>query len=408
MTENSITTTTEYLAGGFQYKGAYLQFFPHAEGYVNVVDSNGINNYNYVFNYTDHLGNIRVSYGLDPETQSLKILEENHYYAFGLKHTNYNSDINLYIRKSSGSLALKKPAPSTPVEPAYQYKYNGKELQTELGLNMYDMDMRDYDPAIARWVAQDPVIHYDYSPYNAFDNNPVIFADPSGADAYEDKDGYHFTGADAQNFFAQLQSQLGSSDGGETNDDYFDKKTGKFLGRGGTDEIRFIDEKDYKAGKLDNYTTSGKTITNEAAKAVVLYYAKFTDKKITNPFTVSINNNYKQVTSFDPQTGLITYHFHKPGLGDFIINRYDLINMWEHEGFKHGEDHIKLWNTEKRKYNYDDDYYNFEVSGVTHQIKTSSWNKTSVTFKEYISYHYGKKLLPPSVYYKYFKQIIKQ
>ena len=28
------------------------------------------------------------------------------------------------------------------------YKYNGKELQTELGLNMYDMEMRDYDDAL--------------------------------------------------------------------------------------------------------------------------------------------------------------------------------------------------------------------------------------------------------------------
>jgi RHS repeat-associated protein len=66
---------------------------------------------------------------------------------------------------------------------AYKYKYNGKEWQDELGLNMYDMDMRDYDPAIGRWVAQDPVVHFEYSPYSAFDNNPVFWADPSGADS---------------------------------------------------------------------------------------------------------------------------------------------------------------------------------------------------------------------------------
>lgn len=55
------------------------------------------------------------------------------------------------------------------------------EWQDELGLNMYAMDMRMYDPAIARWVVQDPVIHHDYSPYSAFDGNPVYWADPSGA-----------------------------------------------------------------------------------------------------------------------------------------------------------------------------------------------------------------------------------
>ena len=57
------------------------------------------------------------------------------------------------------------------------------ELEESLNLNMYEMDMRQYDPAIARWIVQDPVVHFDYSPYNAFDNNPVFWADPSGADS---------------------------------------------------------------------------------------------------------------------------------------------------------------------------------------------------------------------------------
>lgn len=43
--------------------------------------------------------------------------------------------------------------------------------------------MRQYDPATGRWVVQDPVVHHDMSPYNAFDNNPVFWADPSGADS---------------------------------------------------------------------------------------------------------------------------------------------------------------------------------------------------------------------------------
>ncbi|WP_445455991.1 RHS repeat domain-containing protein [Flavobacterium sp. HNIBRBA15423] len=179
MTETGIKTQTDYLAGGFQYKVNELQFFPHPEGYVNVIDDK----YNYVFNYTDHLGNIRVSYGVDPSTSTLKILEENHYYPFGLKHEGYNMDYKTYQKIQSGAIAIRLAA---PLQPNYLYKYNGAELQTELGLNMYDMDMRDYDPAIARWVAQDPVVHYDYSPYSAFDNNPVFWSDPSGADSETD------------------------------------------------------------------------------------------------------------------------------------------------------------------------------------------------------------------------------
>lgn len=50
--------------------------------------------------------------------------------------------------------------------------------------------MRDYDPAIGRWLGIDPVTHFSQSPYNAFDGNPVSIADPSGADGIG---GEHFT-----------------------------------------------------------------------------------------------------------------------------------------------------------------------------------------------------------------------
>ena len=43
-----------------------------------------------------------------------------------------------------------------------------------------DFEARSYDPAIARWTSVDPVTHFNMSTYNAFDNNPVYFADPSG------------------------------------------------------------------------------------------------------------------------------------------------------------------------------------------------------------------------------------
>ena len=54
--------TTDYL-GGFQYEKGRLQFFPTAEGFVKSTYVAGVNEYNYIFNYKDHLGNVRVSYG---------------------------------------------------------------------------------------------------------------------------------------------------------------------------------------------------------------------------------------------------------------------------------------------------------------------------------------------------------
>ena len=88
MTEGTTMSNIFYLSG-FQYKNTILQFFPHAEGYVNAKLIKSNYKFNYVFNFTDHLGNIRLSYSQDPASNVLKIIEENHYYPFGLKHTNY-------------------------------------------------------------------------------------------------------------------------------------------------------------------------------------------------------------------------------------------------------------------------------------------------------------------------------
>src|SRR5690606_3800828 len=174
----------------FQYAGNILQFLPTAEGYVKATTIDRINSdyhFNYIYNYTDHLGNVRLSYTLDPRAGTLKIVDENHYYPFGLRHEiHYPSSRNRDFRAAEGLGGGQVGDPVELVnvtETEYMYRYNGKEWQDELGLNMYAMDMRQYDPAIARWVVQDPVIHHSMSPYNSFDNNPVFWADPSGADS---------------------------------------------------------------------------------------------------------------------------------------------------------------------------------------------------------------------------------
>jgi len=189
-TSATVTRTTDYL-DGFQYLNNKLAFFPTTEGYVNNTVVNDRNVYNYVYNYVDHLGNIRLSYGLDPKHGDLEILEENHYYPFGLKHTNYNTALKVYGKEDNGeSVELKPGAPpeddgSLLPKSLYKYKYNGKEYQDELGLNQYDYGSRNYDPAIGRWMNIDPLAETSrrFSPYIYALNNPVFFIDPDGMEA---------------------------------------------------------------------------------------------------------------------------------------------------------------------------------------------------------------------------------
>lgn len=172
--------TTDYL-DGFQYRNATLLFFPTTEGYVNNTVVATVNNYNYVFNYKDHLGNIRLSYSKDPTTKVLKILEENHYYPFGLKHTNYNSDLNAFRQATTTStVQLKAAAIPGPVDPVvdvlpYQYKFQEQERQDELGLNWDSFKYRNYDFAIGRFMNVDPLTerYHHWSPY-VFGGNQVV------------------------------------------------------------------------------------------------------------------------------------------------------------------------------------------------------------------------------------------
>ena len=63
-----------------------------------------------------------------------------------------------------------------------RYRYQGHELQTELGLNTYSTFYREYDPAIGRWWQIDPAVESisSYTPYSGMLNNPVLMNDPDG------------------------------------------------------------------------------------------------------------------------------------------------------------------------------------------------------------------------------------
>jgi len=63
-------------------------------------------------------------------------------------------------------------------------KYNGKELQSDHGLEWYDYGARFYDPQLARWFNVDPLAekYVSMSSYNYCFNNPINVIDPNGKD----------------------------------------------------------------------------------------------------------------------------------------------------------------------------------------------------------------------------------
>lgn len=157
----STGTVTEY-AGSFIYQNDRLQFFGQPEGYVSPsFGENGeITGFGYVYQYTDHLGNVRLSYTEDPNNPGEPtIIEENNYYPFGLRHKGYNE---------GGDTSLGNDV-------AQKWKYNGKEIDEDLGLNLYQYGFRLYDPTIGRFPSIDPIAEQfpHVSAYNYAENRPI-------------------------------------------------------------------------------------------------------------------------------------------------------------------------------------------------------------------------------------------
>src|SRR5690606_17986210 len=113
-------------------------------------------------------------------TDEIAILEEDHYYPFGLKHKGYNGGHQVLTEKPTGVVEI---VPVTQVYPeTYKYKFNQKELEEELGLNTYAFGWRDSDRAIGRFNKLDRFSekYYSKTPYGYAGNNPVLVNDIQG------------------------------------------------------------------------------------------------------------------------------------------------------------------------------------------------------------------------------------
>ncbi|SHF10628.1 DUF6443 domain-containing protein [Chryseobacterium vrystaatense] len=144
------STTTDYL-DGFQYTDDVLKFVPTSEGYFS------FENNRYIYNYTDHLGNIRVSFYRDDLGKAVADRQTD-YYPFGMEF--------------GGHTTVSTTAPD------YHYKFLGQELQEETG--WVDLNARFYMPEIGMFGQHDPLSDYTLDPYGYAYNNPLFFTDVTG------------------------------------------------------------------------------------------------------------------------------------------------------------------------------------------------------------------------------------
>ncbi len=185
---------TEY-AGNYIYKNGNLEFFNHPEGIVEK-EADG---YKYVYQFKDHLGNVRLSYkdaNKDGSITQDEIVQEKNYYPFGLEHRGYNNILRGAENK--------------------HFTYVGKELNESLDYNMLEMDWRHYDPTTARFVTIDAMAESfeDYTPYHYSNNSPIMYKDPTGlftdvvneetGETYHVDDGYDFEFTVSADDFAEI------------------------------------------------------------------------------------------------------------------------------------------------------------------------------------------------------------
>jgi RHS repeat-associated protein len=126
----------------------------------------------YIYIYVSNSSNIPMFFDNLFVTQtSDALMEETHYYPFGLTMSGISS-------KAAGTLENKR-------------KYNGIEFDEDLGLNIYEAFYRHLDTQTGRWWEIDPKIDAGYeniTPYNSMFNDPIRYSDFMGDEA-SDGDG---------------------------------------------------------------------------------------------------------------------------------------------------------------------------------------------------------------------------
>ncbi len=179
-------------------------------------------------------------------------------------------------------------------------------MEESLDLNLYEMEFRLYDPAIARFTSIDPLAEErDWlTPYNFVQNNPVTRIDPSGLlDDYGlDQDGYVTLLQKTNDNFDRLYSVTTDDDGNLVKDD-----NGEVI-KNDTDGDGAVSENDYVQVDKDN--PESETIISDLSTKTAKGNSYGTTKSVddaVNVFKFAVDNSNVEwsLSNFSNGTNLL-------------------------------------------------------------------------------------------------------
>lgn len=283
------------------------------------------------------------------------VLEENHYYPFGLT-----------LSKDIVGLTAGQP-----------YKYQAKELEKSFGLEIYDFHARMIDPQLGKTWQPDPHadLYSSISPYSSMNNSPSNYIDPNGKDVrigmQEDNDGNKTITLSSTIYVKGYNQKKKTADYNQFLTDNPGLLTNTKKNEDGTTttniEMKFVEATDEDVARVTNEETRNGDNLMLLGPDNRQSAAAFINKDVKDPVTGLVRQ--EQFTSFKATMGAKDEHF-----GSSKIAFHETMHLFGlRDWYRTVEDRYKV--------GFHDMMNNSTQTNtkpIMHQIHWNSWGKAAL------------------------------